>query len=90
LSQERALAKAATPFKNNEKYDGQNKGQSFELPAVRGTVLSSQAMPARSAIVYLYDDRTQSVKTFIAGKNDRYRFSGPPLIATRFTPNAAA
>jgi Carboxypeptidase regulatory-like domain len=52
------------------------RGQSFELRTVQGRVLNTQAMPARSAIVYLYDDRTQSVKTYIAGKNGCYRFSG--------------
>ncbi len=52
------------------------RGQSFELRTVRGRVLSSQAVPARSAVVYLYDDRTQSVKTYIAGKDGRYHFSG--------------
>lgn len=48
----------------------------FGLRSVRGTVLNSEAVPARSAIVYLYDERTQSVKTYIVDKIGRYRFSG--------------
>ena len=43
---------------------------------MQGTVLKSETVPVRSAIVYLYDDRTQSVKTDIADKAGHYRFSG--------------
>jgi hypothetical protein len=33
-------------------------------------------VPASSAIVYLYDDRTRSVKTYITNKAGHYRFVG--------------
>jgi Carboxypeptidase regulatory-like domain len=52
------------------------KGESFELRTVRGTVLTSPAVPACSAIVYLYDERTQSVRTYIADQTGHYSFSG--------------
>jgi Carboxypeptidase regulatory-like domain len=51
-------------------------GQSFELRTVSGMVVSAEGVPMRSAIVYLYDDRTQSVRTWITDKSGHYRFSG--------------
>jgi Carboxypeptidase regulatory-like domain len=52
------------------------KVEPFELRTVCGTVLNSEAGPAAYAIVYLYDERTQSVKSYIADKTRHYRFSG--------------
>ncbi|MGA7921593.1 MAG: hypothetical protein WCA38_18180 [Candidatus Acidiferrales bacterium] len=52
------------------------KDESLELRCVRGTVLNSEAVPARSAIVYLYDERTESLKTYIVDKTGHYCFNG--------------
>jgi Carboxypeptidase regulatory-like domain len=49
---------------------------SYELRTVEGSVLNANGMPARSAVVYLYDDRTGAVRTFLTGRNGHYRFSG--------------
>jgi hypothetical protein len=58
-----------------------SKDKTLGLRSVRGTVLNSEAMPARSAIVYLYDERTQSVKTYIADETGHYCFSGLSVFA---------
>jgi Carboxypeptidase regulatory-like domain len=53
-----------------------HKDDRFELRTVQGRVLTPEAVPASSAIVYLYDDRTHSVKTYITDKAGHYRFVG--------------
>jgi hypothetical protein len=51
------------------------KGES-QLRTVRGTVLDKQENPVASAVVYLKNLRTQSVKTYISDDAGHYRFSG--------------
>ncbi len=51
------------------------KGES-QLRTVRGTVVDKQDNPIVSAVVYLKNLRTQSVKTYISDDTGHYRFSG--------------
>jgi hypothetical protein len=54
-------------------------GAALELRTVQGTVLrvkNVQAGYSSPIVVYLYDDRTQSVRTCFADTAGRYRFSG--------------
>ena len=47
-----------------------------QLRTVRGTVVDKQENPASSAVVYLKNVRTQTVKTYISDDSGHYRFSG--------------
>jgi hypothetical protein len=69
-----SLLEAALSFPARAVAGPQITGSS-ELRSVAGTILF-EALPAASAIVYLYDDRTQSVRTYIADKQGRYHFVG--------------
>jgi protocatechuate 3,4-dioxygenase beta subunit len=50
---------------------------SYEFRTVEGTVLNASGTPVRAAIVYLYDDRTGVVRSFITDRTGHYRFSSP-------------
>ena len=52
---------------------GQNKNQ-LQLRELAGTVLDHQQTPIENAMVYLKNTKTLAVKTFITGKDGRYRF----------------
>jgi hypothetical protein len=47
-----------------------------ELRTVQGTVLNAGKSSPGPAVVYLYDDRTQSVRTYFADKAGHYHFCG--------------
>ena len=46
------------------------------LRTVRGQVVDTAGESVPSAIVYLYDQRTQAVRTYITGDSGLYKFSG--------------
>jgi protocatechuate 3,4-dioxygenase beta subunit len=52
-----------------------NKGEA-QLRTVHGTAVDAGDNPIPSAIVYLVNSKTQSVKTYIADESGNYRFSG--------------
>ncbi len=52
-----------------------NKG-GIQLRTVHGIVTDASETPAASAVVYLLNVKTQSVKTYIADEGGNYRFSG--------------
>src|SRR6202030_4423711 len=47
-----------------------------ELRAVRGTVIDKAEAPVASAVVYLKNARTLTVKTYISEDHGDYHFSG--------------
>jgi hypothetical protein len=47
-----------------------------ELRTVQGTVLDAGKVSPGPTVVYLYDDRTQSVRTYFADKAGHYHFCG--------------
>jgi protocatechuate 3,4-dioxygenase beta subunit len=55
---------------------GQDNKAEGQLRTVHGVVLDSAENPVPSAIVYLLNVKTQSVKTYIADEGGNYRFSG--------------
>ncbi|HEX2714457.1 MAG TPA: carboxypeptidase-like regulatory domain-containing protein [Candidatus Acidoferrales bacterium] len=62
------LAGAAGPAAAQDKHE--------QLRTVRGQVIDRQDNPIPSAVVYLKNLHTQTVKTYIADDEGRYRFSG--------------
>jgi len=60
------LASAALPL----------SAQNSELRTVRGTVTDKSDAPANSAVVYLKNTRTLTVKTYISEDRGEYHFSG--------------
>lgn len=50
--------------------------QNAQLRTVRGTVVDSSNAPMASAIVYLKNMRTLTVRTYISSSHGHYRFSG--------------
>jgi len=50
--------------------------QQSELRTVHGAVLDKMENPASSAVVYLKNVRTLTVKTYISDRAGEYRFSG--------------
>ncbi|HTV57981.1 MAG TPA: carboxypeptidase-like regulatory domain-containing protein [Verrucomicrobiae bacterium] len=52
------------------------KDNEYESRTVSGTVFTAHSRPARSAVVYLYDERNKSVRTYITNQTGHYRFSG--------------
>ena len=52
-----------------------NKGEA-QLRTVHGIAVDAGENPIPSAIVYLVNVKTQSVKTYIADEGGNYRFSG--------------
>ena len=50
--------------------------RSTELRSVRGTVIDKAESPATSAVVYLKNARTLTVKTYISEDRGQYHFSG--------------
>ena len=50
-----------------------------ELRSVRGTVVDKDEAPVDSGVVYLKNNRTQDVKTYISDKEGQFRFSGLDL-----------
>jgi hypothetical protein len=47
-----------------------------ELRTVRGTVMDGSETPLASAVVYLKNARTLTVRTYISDGSGQYRFSG--------------
>jgi hypothetical protein len=47
-----------------------------ELRTVQGAVLDAPETAHAPTVVYLYDNRTQSVRTYFADKSNHYRFCG--------------
>jgi protocatechuate 3,4-dioxygenase beta subunit len=54
----------------------QDQGNGPELRTVHGTVVDKGENPVESAIVYLKNMKTQTVKTYITREDGLYRFSG--------------
>jgi protocatechuate 3,4-dioxygenase beta subunit len=54
----------------------QDQGNAAELRTVHGTVIDKGENPVASAIVYLKNMKTQTVKTYITRDDGLYRFSG--------------
>ena len=50
--------------------------QQSELRSVHGTILDKAENPVSSAVVYLKNVRTLTVRTYISEKSGEYRFSG--------------
>jgi protocatechuate 3,4-dioxygenase beta subunit len=53
-----------------------DKKREAQLRTVRGAVVDKQDDPIASAVVYLRNVRTETVKTYIADDTGHYRFSG--------------
>src|SRR5580693_7770106 len=51
-------------------------GPSSELRSVTGTVCDKSENPIASAVVYLKNVRTLTVRTYISGEKGEYHFSG--------------
>ena len=51
-------------------------GAQSELRTVRGAILDKAENPVSSAVVYLKNVRTLTVKTYISDRSGEYRFSG--------------
>jgi hypothetical protein len=51
-------------------------GAQSELRTVRGAVLDKSENPVVSAVVYLKNVRTLTIKTYISDRSGEYRFSG--------------
>ena len=49
--------------------------QELELRTVQGRVVDQENHPVASAVVYLRDDRTNSVRTYITDSAGHYRFT---------------
>jgi hypothetical protein len=64
-----AIAAAATAIAQKNKAE-------TELRTVHGIAVDASENPIPSAIVYLVNVKTQSVKTYIADERGNYRFSG--------------
>jgi protocatechuate 3,4-dioxygenase beta subunit len=56
--------------------EGRNQNTQTELRTVHGVVLDKNQNPVASSIVYLLNTKTQDVRTYIAGADGQYRFSG--------------
>ncbi len=54
----------------------QDKKGEAQLRTVHGAAVDANEDPVPSAIVYLVNVKTQSVKTYIADESGNYRFSG--------------
>jgi Carboxypeptidase regulatory-like domain len=54
----------------------ERNGSESELRTVQGTVLTAGKASPGPAVVYLYDDRTQSVRTYFTDKAGHYHFCG--------------
>jgi protocatechuate 3,4-dioxygenase beta subunit len=54
----------------------QTELQQTQLRAVRGTVFDKSENPIASAVVYLKNTRTLTVRTYISDNNGEYHFSG--------------
>ena len=54
----------------------QDNKADLQLRTVHGLAVDSAENPIPSAIVYLVNGKTQSVKTYIADESGNYRFSG--------------
>jgi hypothetical protein len=52
------------------------KASELDLRTVQGTVLNVGKASLGPAVVYLYDERTESVRTYFADKAGRYHFCG--------------
>ena len=59
-----------------ERAYAQKDSQNSELRAVRGTVMDKAENPMSGAVVYLKNNRTLTVKTYISDDMGQYRFSG--------------
>lgn len=53
-----------------------NQNSQTELRTVHGVVLDQNQNPVASSIVYLLNDKTQAVRTYITDSAGQYRFSG--------------
>jgi hypothetical protein len=51
-------------------------GAQSELRTVRGAILDKAENPVSSAVVYLKNVRTLTVRTYISDRSGEYRFSG--------------
>lgn len=49
--------------------------QELKLRTIQGRVMDQENRPVASAVVYLVDERTNSVRTHITNSSGRYRFS---------------
>ena len=49
--------------------------QELELRTVQGRVVDQENPPVASAVVYLLDERTNSVRTYITSSSGHYRFT---------------
>ena len=50
--------------------------QASPLRTVHGTVVDTQGKPVPGAIVYLHDEGTNAVRTYVTDHHGRFRFSG--------------
>lgn len=49
--------------------------QELKLRTIQGRVVDQGNRPVASAVVYLVDEQTNSVRTYITNSSGRYRFS---------------
>lgn len=49
--------------------------QELKLRTIQGRVVDQENRPVASAVAYLVDERTNSVRTYMANSSGRYRFS---------------
>lgn len=55
---------------------GNVPSQDSPLRTVHGTVVDANGETVPTSVVYLYDEQTHAVRTYIADDRGRYRFSG--------------
>ncbi len=71
-----ALAAAALLCATAAGVRAANQDNGPELRTVHGTVIDTNENPVATAVVYLKNMKTQSVKTYITREDGLYRFSG--------------
>ena len=54
----------------------QNQSPDAGLRAVSGAVLDKNENPLRDAVIFLKNDRTLTIRTYIADQDGHYRFAG--------------
>ena len=57
-------------------FPAQNGSSNIELRGVSGTILDKDEHPVASAVVYLKNARTLTVRTYITNDKGEYHFSG--------------
>jgi hypothetical protein len=55
---------------------GINHSQASPLRTIHGIVVDAKGEPVSASIVYLHDERTNAIRTYVTDPHGRFRFSG--------------